>query len=215
MVNTHASSSDKHTPPLALPGPSTSALPSSSTAWTVDEYDKATAPTNVPSLSYTGASWLLDDVVSYMIAHGMEFRLAVPSGRNGRTLAWTVSPRSRPANIAVPPAGHVLVILPKRRPPVYESRRADELYTIHPLKEDQGQAVWFLVPWNSVRTGVLRKFDVDNTVTPADQKKYATGAIDAIASVKNAICTVDTLKGPAQNVSNSYLVRISTIRLSL
>ena len=215
MVNTHTSSANTHNPPLPLPEPSTSALPSSSTAWTVDEYDKATAPTAVPSLSYTGASWLLDNVVSYMIAHGMEFRLAVPSGRNGRTLAWTVSPKTRPANIAAPPAGHVLVILPKRRPPVYESRRADELYTTHPLKEDEGQAVWFLEPWNGVRTGVLRKFDVDNTVTLADQKKYTTSGTDATASVKNAICTVDTLKGPAQNVSNSNLVRISTIRLAL
>ena len=98
---------------------------------------------------------------------------------------------------------------------MYESRRADELYTTHPLKEDEGQAVWFLEPWNGVRTGVLRKFDVDNTVTLADQKKYTTSGTDATASVKNAICTVDTLKGPAQNVSNSNLVRISTIRLSL
>lgn len=148
-----------------------------------------------------------------MIINGMDFRLAVRTGRNGRTQAWTVSPDARLANTPPLPSGHVLVkVLNKNAKPTIESRKADELITTHPTAADQGQPVWLLQPWNGLRIGILRQFDVDKTLTPADNHKYVSGSTAAINKVNNVLCLVETT-GTVYQVTNNNLVRIFTKRM--
>ena len=193
--------------------PSSSSNPSSSTAWSPTDEDRAAAWRPQDAGEYTGASWLSNDNVMAMIAAGMEFRVAVPSGRNGRSMAWTVTPKDPPSDVPPPPPGHVTVMITKKGRRTVENKRTVDLVTRHPVKDDVGQPVWLLTPWNGIHIGILKQWDINQTLTEKEIKGYAFGSLASIAKVNNAICVIETSKGTIGEMSNSNLVRISTKRL--
>ena len=64
-----------------------------------------------------------------------------------------------------------------------------------------------------MHTGILKQWDINQTLTEKETKGYAFGSLASIAKVNNAICVVETSKGTVSDMSNSNLVRISTKRL--
>lgn len=160
--------------------------------------------------------WLTEPTIAVMLNAGVQYRVAVPSGRSGRITAWTVPPFDRPAHITAMNSDEILVkLIRTKAPSSTEVKKIEELITVHPTANDLNETIWFLKPCQGQMTGTLLAFDTEGTITPADMHRYVSGGYEAIAKVNEAFCTVRTAKGVVHNVRNNNLVRISYKRLRL
>lgn len=163
--------------------------------------------------SYSGATWLLQPVVFNQMNGVLQFRVAVRTGRSGRTMAWTLPFTSRPPEIPPMTDGEVLLRIISSKKTSVEVRKATDILTLHLTKSDIHCRVWLIHPQLDIRSGILRSFDIYNSLTTADETKYGKGNMEAMVKFNSVICRVATLSGGLILVRNDNLVRYNIMKL--